>query len=200
MDAEWFRERHQETLFLIENSESARDALRDQQKELEARILEATADLEELHRHAMWLARKAGIDQTGTLPVPVEAESQEPREREAAPAKPGSETTGGARHHADVIEEVLRDAGHPLRVGDIITMLNKRGHPLPEDSSIRFNTVYSSMKRRPRVFVRLGMGRWGLVARDSSPIVWGESESKSDEARPETEPEDQFADLNHYPA
>jgi hypothetical protein len=65
--------------------------------------------------------------------------------------------------HADVAEEVLREAGHPLRVPEIGQRMAQKGHPLPSDSRLRDSAVFAAMKRRPHVFGRAGRGLWMLL-------------------------------------
>jgi hypothetical protein len=57
--------------------------------------------------------------------------------------------------HATVIEGVLRDAGRPMRMQEIIDAVNALHHPMPADPQSRYGALYSAMMRRPERFVRI---------------------------------------------
>ena len=73
---------------------------------------------------------------------------------------PGEQTA-----HADVAESILRSTGKPMRVGEIIEEMRIARHPLPTEDTRAFGAVYSALKRRPAMFVKLDRGMWDLAER-----------------------------------
>ena len=112
--------------------------------------LELETDLQELQRHEAWLASKAG-EQRPANPPAIQAN--------------GLTTTRASTkrvHHAEAIEHVLKESVKPLKIQEILGALDAVGHPLPTAENIRFNTVYSVMRRRDDLFRKFPVRRWGL--------------------------------------
>jgi len=65
----------------------------------------------------------------------------------------------------DLARWVLLQSKHPMNASEIAERIAELGHPLPEDSQARHNSVYSAMWRRKHVFKQLGGGPWDLVDR-----------------------------------
>jgi len=62
----------------------------------------------------------------------------------------------------DIAAMILRDAGRPLKIGEIIDEMHSRGFPALTDRRIMFNSVYTSMKKAKNRFRKIGHGLWTL--------------------------------------
>ncbi len=126
-------------------------------------------DLAEWRRHEAWLARKVGDDPPSQSDQKHDKSSEyenysddDSTEEEDSYSGPYTQRLS----HGDVIEQVLREAGRPQRVRDLIDLVLATGHALPKSHNVRFNTVYTAMKRHPQTFLGFPGGYWGLIGRD----------------------------------
>lgn len=65
---------------------------------------------------------------------------------------------------ADACVQVLANAGHPMRAGDIVQELLRRGSRT--NSATPYNVIVTAMRRDKRL-VSVRRGWWGLAGRDS---------------------------------
>ena len=68
----------------------------------------------------------------------------------------------------DAAEIVLKEAGKPLKTGEIVERLEARGYPIPDAKKTRVS-LYTSLLRRSDRFRRVAVGTWeyvGLNGRD----------------------------------
>lgn len=70
--------------------------------------------------------------------------------------------------HADAIARVMREAGGPMTVSEVVELLLRSGHELPVTRKARYNTVCMSMTRWPHVFENVSRGVWRLRERTTS--------------------------------
>jgi hypothetical protein len=150
------------------------------QKELE----EAKAELAELTRFDEYLSRRLGINEDPIAVQVIKIEKKTTGEMDpstqAALERAGVKFPGPK--HANTAEKILRDAGKPMTAAEIIGKMEEMGHPLPPDPHIRHSAIYSSMQRKPSVFIRISRGKWGLVGRDElQPNVQVNPESRIDQ-------------------
>jgi hypothetical protein len=87
------------------------------------------------------------------------------------PARPGPDWTADAgpvraspSRYGDYAERALREAGAPLRIPAMLDRMAEMGCDfggMPRHS--QFSSVASAIKRRPRVFAKVGRGLYGLA-------------------------------------
>jgi hypothetical protein len=160
---------------LTEVREEIRDVntrLDDVIREIEERKIrrnELEDDLAEWKRHEAWLAKKVGeVVQTTNLTNEGEEADQGQSIEDVADVviRNKDATIVVEAKHGDVAQEVLREHGRPAKIGELIGPILDKNHKLPDPHYIRYNTIYTAMKRRPKDFLPLRGGYWGLVGRD----------------------------------
>jgi hypothetical protein len=76
----------------------------------------------------------------------------------------------------DAAEKILRDEGKPLGTIEIVRRMLDSGYIVARDEKKRqqfINSIYSVMRRKSGIFVKVGKGQWGLVA-------WSKTSAKPD--------------------
>lgn len=89
-----------------------------------------------------------------------------PKPKAKVPAKPSVEAEDGGTEAADkdkpaygdLAEVVLREAGTPLHLEEIIARISQ----ISGGGAAKRSTVFAAMKRRGKVFQQVGKGTWSL--------------------------------------
>jgi hypothetical protein len=134
---------HREYLkVLMAEKAEAENRLADLQRkseEIKEKYVKLQAELDESRRLIRFVATKAGED-------PSDYARDVTVLNDGIPVPPDPRPV--TRPHAEVILEILREAGRPLKVQEIVDAVKERGQPLPDDPKLQYSAVYAAMRRR----------------------------------------------------
>jgi hypothetical protein len=124
--------------------------LRRKGEEIWQQYAELQAELEESRRVIRSVALRAGEDPSNYAPSGV--------------ALPRGIPASRPRPCFDVIMQVLREAGRPLKVQAIVEAVGAAGYSLPDDPKSQYSVVYTALRRRKgRDFVKNKRGAYSLL-------------------------------------
>jgi hypothetical protein len=137
------------------------DVHRDILNEVERDILVLGEKLQKLQAVAEYHASKLGVQVQIPTPLAGGAAAQNGSH---ADSNGHSATRFKNANQREAAAIVLREAGQPMRAGDIARQLVKYGYPKPAKMGKLTNALFTTMTRDSKRFKKVGVGLWGLAS------------------------------------
>lgn len=137
--------------------------------EVEHDIAVLTDKLRQLQAVASYHASKLGVDNGHAPETPINRlTAREAVHVYSDVSRMFSEGTAASTRFKNANQReaaalILKEAGRPLRAGDIARTLIKGGYPKPTKLGKLTNSLFTSMTRDERRFKKVGVGMWAYV-------------------------------------